>query len=103
MAANIFHISETMGAWQGVDIDSLNFHSGPPCMTLLRPVGGLPLKRPDNLFRSGPPAREAACTPHAVRLCRKLRHETKPSDSVSWGSQVTERAEGVWSYGCLDA
>jgi hypothetical protein len=46
-----------MGEWQGVAIDSLNFHPGPPCPTLLCPAG------------------RAACghllpfwTPYAVRL-----------------------------------
>jgi hypothetical protein len=30
-----------MGVWQGVAMDSLKFHPGPPCPTLLRPAGGL--------------------------------------------------------------
>jgi hypothetical protein len=33
-----------MGAWQGVAMDSLKFHPGPPCPTLLRPAGGPLLK-----------------------------------------------------------
>jgi hypothetical protein len=51
-----------MGVWQGVAMDSLKFHPGPPFPTLLCPVGG-------------PPTRRAACgrfllpwTPHAERL-----------------------------------
>jgi hypothetical protein len=32
-----------MGIWQGVTTDSLKFHPGPPCPTLLSPVGGPPL------------------------------------------------------------
>jgi hypothetical protein len=56
-----------MGVRQGVAMDFLKFHPGPPCPTLLRPAGGPPLKQP---------AGQAACgrllplwTPHAVRLC----------------------------------
>jgi hypothetical protein len=48
---------------------------GPAILTLLRLVGGPPLKRPHGRFRGGPPAGQVACgrllpfwTPHAVRL-----------------------------------
>jgi hypothetical protein len=48
---------------------------GPPCLTLLRPAGGPPPKRPYGHFRGSPPAGRAACSrllppwkPHAVRL-----------------------------------
>jgi hypothetical protein len=34
-----------MGAWQGVAMDSLKFHPGPPCANLLRPEDVPPLKR----------------------------------------------------------
>jgi hypothetical protein len=34
-----------MGVWQGVTMDSLKFHLGPPCLTLLCPAGRPPLKR----------------------------------------------------------
>jgi hypothetical protein len=37
---------EQMGVWQGVAVDYLKFYPGPPCPTLLRPMGGLSLKRP---------------------------------------------------------
>jgi hypothetical protein len=64
-----------MGVWQGVAMDSLKDHSGPPCLTLLRPVGGPPLRRPSSCFRGDPTARRAACghllpfwAPHAIRL-----------------------------------
>jgi hypothetical protein len=57
-------------------MDSLKFHSVPPCPTLLRPLGGPPLKRLYGCFRGDPPAGRVACshllpfrTPHAVRLC----------------------------------
>jgi hypothetical protein len=33
----------SMGVWQGVAIESLKFHPGPPCLTLLGPAGGPPL------------------------------------------------------------
>jgi hypothetical protein len=42
-------------------MDSLKFHSGLPCPTLLRPVGGPPLKLPYGRFRGGPPAGRATC------------------------------------------
>jgi hypothetical protein len=35
-------IAMAMGAWQGVARDSLKFHSGMPCSTLLRPGSGPP-------------------------------------------------------------
>jgi hypothetical protein len=35
-----------MGVWQGVALDSLKFHPGPPYPTLLRSAGGPPLKWP---------------------------------------------------------
>jgi hypothetical protein len=38
------------GEWQGVAPNSLKFHPDPPCLTLLRPVGGPPLKRPVSVF-----------------------------------------------------
>jgi hypothetical protein len=49
-----------MGVWQGVDMDSLKFHLGPPCPTCLRPVGRPLLKRPYGRFRGGPPVGWAA-------------------------------------------
>jgi hypothetical protein len=66
-----------MSIWQGVAMDSLQFHLGLPCPSFLRPVVGPPLKLPYIHFRDGPPAWRAACgrilplwTPHAVRLYR---------------------------------
>jgi hypothetical protein len=38
-----------MGVWQGVAMDSLKFHPGLPCLTLLCPAGGPPLKWPHGL------------------------------------------------------
>jgi hypothetical protein len=65
-----------MGVWQGVAMDSLKFHPGLPCFTLLRPVGGPLLKGPYSLFRGGLPAGRVECahllrlwTPQAARLC----------------------------------
>jgi hypothetical protein len=48
-------------AWQEVSTDSLKFHLGPPCPTLLRPAGGPPLKRPYSRFWGGLPAGRAVC------------------------------------------
>jgi hypothetical protein len=36
--------------------DSLKFHLGPPCLTLLHPVGRPPLEKPCGRFRGGPQA-----------------------------------------------
>jgi hypothetical protein len=44
-----------MGVWQGVAMDSLKFHSGPLCPTLLCPAVGPPHKRPYSRFKGGPP------------------------------------------------
>jgi hypothetical protein len=67
-------------------MDSLKFRPGPPCPTLLRPAGGLSLKRPYDRFRDGPPAERSAYgrllpfwTPHAVRLCVKASHPHRAS------------------------
>jgi hypothetical protein len=50
-----------MGVRQGVAMDSLKFYLGPPCLTLLRPAVGPPLKRPYGRFRGHPqPGRHAA-------------------------------------------
>jgi hypothetical protein len=64
-----------MGVWQGVAMDSRQFYQGPPCLTLLCPVGGPSLKRPYSRFRGGLPAGQVACgsllliwTSYAVRL-----------------------------------
>jgi hypothetical protein len=42
-----------IGVWQGVAMNSLKFHPGPPCHTLLCPVGGPHLKRAYSRFRGG--------------------------------------------------
>jgi hypothetical protein len=62
--------------WQGLAKDSLKIHLGPPCPTLLCPVGGLPLKQPYGFFRRGSLTGRASCdrflptcTPTTVRLC----------------------------------
>jgi hypothetical protein len=69
-------LKKAMGVWQGVAMESLKFHLGLPCSTLLRPVGGPSLKRPYSRFRGGLPAGWAACgrllpprTSDAVGLC----------------------------------
>jgi hypothetical protein len=71
-----FHLAAVMqiGVWQGVAMDSLKYHLGPPCLSFLRPAGGPPLKRTYSHFRGSPPAGRAVCghplplwTPHAIR------------------------------------
>jgi hypothetical protein len=64
-----------MGVWQGVAIESLKYHLGPPCRNFLRPEGGPPLKRLLGRFKGGPAAGRAAFDrllplwrPHAVRV-----------------------------------
>jgi hypothetical protein len=46
-------------------MDSLKFHPGSPCSTLL-PKGGSPLKWPYDRFRDGPPAGRQGERPAAV-------------------------------------
>jgi hypothetical protein len=46
---------EAMGVWQGVAMDSLKFHLGPPYPTLLRPAVRPPLRRPYSHFKGGLP------------------------------------------------
>jgi hypothetical protein len=45
---------------KGVAMDSLRFHLGSPCLTFLRPVGGLPPKWPEGCVRGGPPTGQPA-------------------------------------------
>jgi hypothetical protein len=68
-----------MSVWQGMAMDSMKYHLGPPCLTLLRPAGAPPLKQPYVHFTGSPPAGQAACghllplwTPHAIRLWNVL-------------------------------
>jgi hypothetical protein len=61
-----------MGVWQGVAMDSLKFHPGPPCPTLLRPAGGPPLKRPHVCFRGGSPTVQTA---GGLRPTKQRRNE----------------------------
>jgi hypothetical protein len=60
------------------EMDSLKFHLGRPCLTLLCPDGGSPLKQPYVGFRGGLPRGQKACspllpvghrTPYAYDLC----------------------------------
>jgi hypothetical protein len=53
----------TMGMWQGVAMDSLKFHPGPPCPTLPCPVGRSPLKQ---LFQGWPAHRAGGLQPSAT-------------------------------------
>jgi hypothetical protein len=75
-----------MGVWQGVAINSLKFHQGPPCPTLLHPAGGPPLKWPCNRFRGG--LRQSSTlldTPGRVALAFdpfRIPHEIRP---CFWG------------------
>jgi hypothetical protein len=73
-------LDDVMDVWQGVAMDSLKFHLGQPCLTLLRPACRPPLKRPYSCFRGGPPTGQAAYgrllplfTPHAVCLWMTFR------------------------------
>jgi hypothetical protein len=71
-----FFVQRVVRPW--VAMDSLKFHLGSPCPTILRPAGGPPLKRPCGCFRGGlPTGPPAACsrllpfwTSHALRLWR---------------------------------
>jgi hypothetical protein len=72
-------------------MDSLKFHLGPPCYTLLRPAGGPPLIKPYGHFRGGPsstPLDTPLDTPMVFSLfTRKLGNirMTKMTKSVEIG------------------
>jgi hypothetical protein len=68
----------SMDVWEGVAMDSLKFHTGPPCLNLLHPVGGTPLKRPYGCFWGVWGRLLPRWTPHSVRL--RWEH---PPDSVT--------------------
>jgi hypothetical protein len=51
-----------IGVRRGVAIDSLKFHPGPPCPTLLCPASGPTLKQPYGRFKGDPPAGRAVCS-----------------------------------------
>jgi hypothetical protein len=73
-----------MGVWQGVAMDSLKFHQGPPCPSLLRLMGGPPLKRPYGRFRgssSGHP------TPYAYDFIPKSTSPA-PLRGVAFGRKT---------------
>jgi hypothetical protein len=53
-------------------MDSLKFHPGPPCLTLLCPAGGPPPKWPYSRLRGGLPAGRVACS----RLLSPWTHHT---------------------------
>jgi hypothetical protein len=52
---------ETWAYGKGWPSNSLNFHPGPLCPTLLCPAGGPPLKQPYGRFKGGSPAGRAPC------------------------------------------
>jgi hypothetical protein len=87
-------------------MDSLNFHSGLPCPTLLRPAGGAPLKRPVVRFRGSPPTGQAACghllpfwTSHAIRLCQE-EEEDEDEDEAEEDEDEEEDVRGRASGRC---
>jgi hypothetical protein len=76
-----------IGIWQGVAMDSLKFHPGSPCLTVLCPADRQPLKRPYSRFRGGLPTGWADCcrllTPlDTARSTPMFPDERKPKNSV---------------------
>jgi hypothetical protein len=77
---NLIGISHkhNISIWEGMAMDSLKFHLGLPCPTLLQPAGGSPaagppLKRPYGCFSGGLPAGWAACRPCSTPLDTQRR------------------------------
>jgi RNA recognition motif-containing protein len=69
---------------EGVSTDSLKFHLGPPCPTLLRPTGGPPPKQPYS--RLLPP-----WIPHAVRAWAVVKVQSGVTEALgSSNSQTTK-------------
>jgi hypothetical protein len=77
-----------MGIWKWVEMDSPMFHPGLPCLTLLRPAGGPPLKRPYGRFRDGLPAERAApaggLRPSSTPVDTLHRTSVLQGDSSGW-------------------
>jgi hypothetical protein len=80
-----------IGVWQGVAMDSLNYHSCPPCLNLLCPVAGLPLQRTYGRFRDGPASGRAPCDlqPAACAL-RPSSTSLDTRVSVEYGCGLTD-------------
>jgi hypothetical protein len=85
-----------IGVRQGVTMDPLKFYLGPPCLNLLCPVGGPPLKRPNSCFRGGPPIGWVAYScllplwkPHAVCLLQGW-----PAWMPGWGREAERGRPG---------
>jgi hypothetical protein len=71
-----FPKQKTMGVWQGVAMDSLKYHRGPPDPSTS--CGRATTETAYSHFMGGPPAGRAACgcllpvwTPHAMYACAK--------------------------------
>jgi hypothetical protein len=70
-------------------MDSLNFHLGPPFMTLLRPVGEPPLKRRYSRFRGDSltgggglwPSSTPLDTPRSTPIERFIRRQKQEEDN----------------------
>jgi hypothetical protein len=86
----------TRPVWQGVSTDSLKFYLGPPCPSLLRPVGGPHPKRPYGRFWGGPLTGQAAYgrllppwIPRAVRAWFRPK-ERKQKETWQSGAEVVD-------------
>jgi hypothetical protein len=105
---------------QVVAMDSLKFHPGPPCPTLLCPAGGPSLKQPLGYFRGGQSAGRAACSrllpfrkSHAILLWQgRVKMRTvkansffmRPSDltcGLSSPGLVVSFPQGHRGQGCI--
>jgi hypothetical protein len=80
-----------MGVWLGVAMDSLKFHAGLPCPTLLHPAGRPLLKRSDGCFRGDPPTGQVACG-HLLPLWTMdtPRHTPMSATDVSFSFRFSE-------------
>jgi hypothetical protein len=101
-------IPATMFKWQGVAMDPLKFHTGPPCPTLLCPVGRPPLKQLYGRFRSSPQGGQPTAVFHPFRhptpyayasFCQFNNKEpTRPVRSRARSKiMVKEKIGRVWS------
>jgi hypothetical protein len=66
----------SMGVWQGVAMESLKFHPGLPCPTLLCPAGGLPLEQTSWPFQVWPVCRAGGLRPSFTPLDTSRRAPT---------------------------
>jgi hypothetical protein len=87
---------EAIAVWQGISTNSLKFHPGPSCPTLLRPAGGPSPKRPYGCFWGGLRPFSTPLDTPAVRAWLKQPDYQEVSDNGS-----AQRYHSLFSFNLL--